>query len=189
MICATPSTRRPCTTNWARPPSTPISTKASRPPSIWGTATTNPGEARSKDAAEGAYAERGQWTARELAIPGGGRSRKLHGDARGRVLRMVHRRRIHRDDRAPLRPAAGQLLGVGGRGAARCPLRRTAAQPGRVRDVHVRGAVLDVVVDIRVGSPTFGQWDSVLLDDHDRRSVYLSEGSVTPSCRCRTARR
>ena len=38
------------------------------------------------------------------------------------------------------------------------------------------GAILDVVVDIRVGSPTFGQWDSVLLDDRDRRSVYLSEG-------------
>ena len=40
----------------------------------------------------------------------------------------------------------------------------------------LRGAVFDVVVDIRVGSPTFGQWDSVLLDDRDRRSVYISEG-------------
>lgn len=39
-----------------------------------------------------------------------------------------------------------------------------------------RGAVLDVVVDIRVGSPTFGQWDTVLLDDVDRRAIYLSEG-------------
>jgi dTDP-4-dehydrorhamnose 3,5-epimerase len=38
------------------------------------------------------------------------------------------------------------------------------------------GSVFDVVVDIRVGSPTFGKWDSVLLDDLDRRSVYLSEG-------------
>ena len=38
------------------------------------------------------------------------------------------------------------------------------------------GAVFDVVADIRVGSPTFGQWDSVLLDDRDRRSVYISEG-------------
>ena len=38
------------------------------------------------------------------------------------------------------------------------------------------GAVLDYVVDIRVGSPTFGTWDSVLLDDVDRRAVYLSEG-------------
>jgi dTDP-4-dehydrorhamnose 3,5-epimerase len=40
----------------------------------------------------------------------------------------------------------------------------------------LRGAVFDVVVDIRVGSPTFGQWDSVLLDDRDRKSVYISEG-------------
>jgi dTDP-4-dehydrorhamnose 3,5-epimerase len=40
----------------------------------------------------------------------------------------------------------------------------------------VRGAVFDVVVDIRVGSPTFGQWDAVLLDDRDRRSIYISEG-------------
>jgi dTDP-4-dehydrorhamnose 3,5-epimerase len=40
----------------------------------------------------------------------------------------------------------------------------------------VKGSVFDVVVDIRVGSPTYGQWDSVLLDDVDRRSTYLSEG-------------
>jgi len=40
----------------------------------------------------------------------------------------------------------------------------------------VRGSVFDVVVDIRVGSPTFGRWESVVLDDRDRRSVYLSEG-------------
>ena len=38
------------------------------------------------------------------------------------------------------------------------------------------GAVLDYVVDIRVGSPTFGQWDSVLLDGVDRRAIYLAEG-------------
>jgi dTDP-4-dehydrorhamnose 3,5-epimerase len=38
------------------------------------------------------------------------------------------------------------------------------------------GAVLDFVVDIRVGSPTFGQWDTVLLDDKDRRAIYVAEG-------------
>ncbi|ROS61809.1 dTDP-4-dehydrorhamnose 3,5-epimerase [Frigoribacterium sp. PhB160] len=38
------------------------------------------------------------------------------------------------------------------------------------------GAVLDYVIDIRVGSPTFGQWDSVLLDGVDRRAIYLAEG-------------
>lgn len=40
----------------------------------------------------------------------------------------------------------------------------------------VTGAVFDVVVDIRVGSPTFGQWDAVLLDGANRKSVYISEG-------------
>jgi dTDP-4-dehydrorhamnose 3,5-epimerase len=38
------------------------------------------------------------------------------------------------------------------------------------------GAVLDYVIDIRVGSPTFGQWDSVRLDEVDRRAIYLAEG-------------
>ena len=38
------------------------------------------------------------------------------------------------------------------------------------------GSVFDVVVDIRVGSPTYGRWDSVQLDGRDHRSVYLSEG-------------
>jgi dTDP-4-dehydrorhamnose 3,5-epimerase len=40
----------------------------------------------------------------------------------------------------------------------------------------MHGAVLDFAIDIRVGSPTFGQWDTVLLDDVDRRAIYLSEG-------------
>jgi len=49
--------------------------------------------------------------------------------------------------------------------------------PSQAKYVYcTRGAVLDVVVDIRVGSPTFGASDSVLLDADDRRAVYLSEG-------------
>ena len=38
------------------------------------------------------------------------------------------------------------------------------------------GAVIDFIVDIRVGSPTFGTWDSVLLDTDSRRAVYIAEG-------------
>lgn len=40
----------------------------------------------------------------------------------------------------------------------------------------VSGAVLDFVIDIRVGSPTFGVWDSVRLDDRDRRGIFIPEG-------------
>lgn len=61
---------------------------------------------------------------------------------------------------------------------------------GTVRGVHfadvpvgqakyvtcLSGSLLDYVVDVRVGSPTFGEWDSVLLDAVDRRAVYLAEG-------------
>lgn len=46
----------------------------------------------------------------------------------------------------------------------------------------VKGSVLDVIVDIRVGSPTFGRWDSVLLDDVTHRSTYLSEGLAHGFC-------
>jgi dTDP-4-dehydrorhamnose 3,5-epimerase len=49
--------------------------------------------------------------------------------------------------------------------------------PGQAKYVTcVKGSVFDVVVDIRVGSPTYGRWDSVLLDDVNRRSTYISEG-------------
>jgi dTDP-4-dehydrorhamnose 3,5-epimerase len=49
--------------------------------------------------------------------------------------------------------------------------------PGQAKYVMcTQGAVLDVVVDIRLGSPTFGTWDSVILDDVDRRAIYVSEG-------------
>ncbi|MDT4932582.1 MAG: dTDP-4-dehydrorhamnose 3,5-epimerase [Pseudonocardiales bacterium] len=52
-----------------------------------------------------------------------------------------------------------------------------AVPPSQAKYVYCpKGAVLDVVVDIRVGSPTFGEWDAVQLDDVDRRAVYVSEG-------------
>ncbi|MGK5522188.1 dTDP-4-dehydrorhamnose 3,5-epimerase family protein [Micromonospora sp. URMC 107] len=40
----------------------------------------------------------------------------------------------------------------------------------------VFGAMNDVIVDTRVGSPTFGRFDSVRLDSESFRVVYLPEG-------------
>ena len=49
--------------------------------------------------------------------------------------------------------------------------------PGQAKYVTcVRGAVLDVVVDLRTGSPGFGKWEAVRLDDDSRRAVFLAEG-------------
>lgn len=48
---------------------------------------------------------------------------------------------------------------------------------GQAKYVTVtHGAVIDFAIDIRLGSPTFGQWDAVRLDDVDRRAIYISEG-------------
>ncbi|MEU6793945.1 dTDP-4-dehydrorhamnose 3,5-epimerase [Nonomuraea wenchangensis] len=49
--------------------------------------------------------------------------------------------------------------------------------PGQAKYVTcVSGAVLDVVVDLRAGSPTFGRWESAVLDDETRRAMLVAEG-------------
>jgi dTDP-4-dehydrorhamnose 3,5-epimerase len=39
-----------------------------------------------------------------------------------------------------------------------------------------RGRVWDAAVDVRPGSPTFGQWFAAELDDRDHRQMYLPPG-------------
>lgn len=49
--------------------------------------------------------------------------------------------------------------------------------PGQAKYVQCfAGRILDIVVDIRVGSETFGQWDAVELDEVSRRGLYIAEG-------------
>jgi dTDP-4-dehydrorhamnose 3,5-epimerase len=49
--------------------------------------------------------------------------------------------------------------------------------PGQGKYIYCpRGSMLDVVVDLRVGSPTFGNWDALRLDSTEYRAVYLAEG-------------
>ncbi|MGA6168101.1 dTDP-4-dehydrorhamnose 3,5-epimerase family protein [Amycolatopsis magusensis] len=49
--------------------------------------------------------------------------------------------------------------------------------PGQAKYVQcLRGSLLDVVVDLRVGSPTFGRWDSVRLDAKSLSAIYVAEG-------------
>lgn len=53
----------------------------------------------------------------------------------------------------------------------------TATPPGAAKYVCCpRGRALDIVVDIRVGSPTYGCWDSVVLDPQDLRAVFFPVG-------------
>lgn len=46
----------------------------------------------------------------------------------------------------------------------------------------VRGAVLDVFVDIRPGSPTFGQWDSLELSEENQKMIFIPRGFAHGFC-------
>lgn len=53
----------------------------------------------------------------------------------------------------------------------------TMTPPGCAKYVYCpHGAALDIVVDIRVGSPTFGKWDAVEVDPEHFRSIYFPIG-------------
>jgi len=45
-----------------------------------------------------------------------------------------------------------------------------------------RGAIVDVVVDIRPGSPTFGEWEAFELDEDNLRSAYCPIGFAHGFC-------
>jgi dTDP-4-dehydrorhamnose 3,5-epimerase len=113
---------------------------------------------------------------RELDIPGAWEiTPAVHGDSRGLFFEWL-------TDRG-FTAFAGHHLDVR---QANC----SVSSAGVLRGLHfaqlppsqakyvtcVHGSVFDVVVDIRVGSPTFGRWDSVLLDAKDHRTIYISEG-------------
>jgi dTDP-4-dehydrorhamnose 3,5-epimerase len=56
-------------------------------------------------------------------------------------------------------------------------------QPGQAKLVRcVRGAIIDVLVDIRRGSPQFGQWEAYPLDDAEHHQIYCPDGFAHGFC-------
>jgi dTDP-4-dehydrorhamnose 3,5-epimerase len=99
----------------------------------------------------------------------------LHGDPRGMFLEWYRFDRLADELGHPLRLAQANLA-TSAAGVVR-GIHFADVPPGQAKYVTcVRGSVLDVVVDLRVGSPTFGRWEAVLLDDVERRCVYVAEG-------------
>jgi len=115
-------------------------------------------------------------TYRELAVPGAWEiTPEQHGDPRGVFLEFFQGTPFREVVGHDLQLAQGNCS-VSAAGVVR-GVHVAVVPPGQAKYVTcVRGAVWDVAVDLRVGSPTFGTWDAVLLDDVDRRAVYLSEG-------------
>jgi epimerase EvaD len=113
---------------------------------------------------------------RELAIPGVIEfTPKVFADARGQfvapfqegafVAAIGHRLQVAQSNHSISR--RGVIRGV----------HFSDVPPGQGKYLHCsHGALLDVAIDVRVGSPTFGHWASVLLDAETSRAVYLPEG-------------
>jgi dTDP-4-dehydrorhamnose 3,5-epimerase len=103
----------------------------------------------------------------------------IHGDERG-FFHESYRRNVYTELGIPeefvqdnhSRSGHGIVRGMHfqvGRGAAK--LVRCA-----------RGAILDVVVDIRRGSPTFGEWESFELTDENLHQLYCPVGFAHGFC-------
>jgi len=113
---------------------------------------------------------------RELKIPDAYElTPRQHADERGLFLEWYRFDRLEETIGHPLNLRQANLS-VSRKGVVR-GIHFADMPTGQAKYVAaVSGAVLDYIIDLRVGSPTFGEWDSVLLDDTNRRSVYLSEG-------------
>lgn len=100
---------------------------------------------------------------------------ELRGDPRGVFAEWYRFDRIEEAVGHPLRLAQANLS-TSARGVVR-GIHFAQVPPGQAKYVTcIRGALLDFVVDLRTGSPTFGRWESVSLDDTERKAVYIAEG-------------
>jgi dTDP-4-dehydrorhamnose 3,5-epimerase len=99
---------------------------------------------------------------------------------------------VHRDDRGYFLETfvADTIEEATGRSFAVAQVNRSQSSAGVLRGIHfaalppsqakyvscTQGRIFDVVVDLRIGSPTFGNWEGVILDADEGRSVFISEG-------------
>ncbi|MFD6097527.1 dTDP-4-dehydrorhamnose 3,5-epimerase family protein [Nocardiopsis flavescens] len=115
--------------------------------------------------------------ARRLAIDGAFEfTAAVYPDDRGLVATHFHEASFAEATGGVLFPVAQTLHSRSHANVVR-GVHYTAVPPGAAKYVYSSaGRSLDIVVDIRVGSPTYGLWDSVVLDQRDHRALYLPTG-------------
>ena len=97
----------------------------------------------------------------------------VHGDERGfmvetyrRDLWAEHGVEVEFVQHNHSRSSRGTLRGI-----------HFQTDPGQAKLVRCpRGAIVDVAVDLRRGSPTFGQWEAHQLDDETHRQLFVPVG-------------
>jgi NDP-hexose 3,5-(Or5-) epimerase len=112
----------------------------------------------------------------ETAVPGAYlvTPHQLH-DARGNFYEGLRTEELERAVGVPFTPR--QINYSTSRRNTLRGIHSVAIPPGQAKFVTcVRGALRDIVVDLRVGSPAFGRHSSQVLDAGSGRSVYVPEG-------------
>lgn len=100
---------------------------------------------------------------------------KIYTDGRGAFLEWLRDSDFQAGPCRNLDVAQGNCS-VSRRGVIR-GIHFTNVPPGQAKYITcVNGSILDVVVDIRVGSPDYGRWTAVTLDDKSRCSLFVAEG-------------
>ena len=95
----------------------------------------------------------------------------VHGDARGFFMETY-------------RKSSYEALGIGDEfvqdnhsRSRQGVVRGMHFQPGQTKLVRcARGAIVDVICDIRPGSDTFGQWEAFELSDENGHQLYVPDG-------------
>jgi dTDP-4-dehydrorhamnose 3,5-epimerase len=95
----------------------------------------------------------------------------VHGDARGFFLESFRRSTL------AARGLDLEFVQDNHSRSRRGIVRGMHFQPGMAKLVRcARGAIFDVVVDLRSESPTFGQWEGYQLDDLEHRQLFCPDG-------------
>jgi dTDP-4-dehydrorhamnose 3,5-epimerase len=97
----------------------------------------------------------------------------VHGDERGFMVESFSRAawaelgvEVEFVQHNHSRSAKGTLRGI-----------HFQTEPGQAKLIRcARGAILDVAVDLRRGSPTFGEWEGHVLDDKRHRQLFVPVG-------------
>lgn len=101
-------------------------------------------------------------------------SPKVIGDQRGSFMEGWHKERY---EGAGLPDFVQFNVSVSAKGVIRGLHGQNPSPQGKLI-MALSGSIWDVAVDLRPGSPTFGQWQSIILDDQDRRQFFIPAGML-----------